>query len=233
MTTPFKTQENFNDLIFQDRNKEYGAYALRNAQANTVTKSMFISLAGISLIVLALCMVGKGTEKIPNLDGNILPPITWDDGITIEIEKPKIKPDHQKDPTPPKSDNGNVVASDEKDKTIDKTNEQQNISSHPGDSGNDSSARVVIPELPKITTPPENNDPKTWVDIMPEFEGNLYQFIKDNLRYPQIAKENGTFGLVGLSFIIEKDGSIGEIKVLKDVPDGCTQEAIRVVRMMP
>jgi periplasmic protein TonB len=232
MTTPFKSQENFNELVFENKNKEYGAYALRKSQANTVTQSMFISMGGISLLVFAIFWFGKGKEKMPVLDGNI--PVAWNDGVVIDLPKPLPVPDRQKAPTPPRSESGIIIASDNKDNTIDKTNDQWKISSNPSDKGIDSSTVPNdIPEFPKAADPVENNKAETFVDIMPEFDGNLYQFIKDNLKYPQIAKENGTDGLVALSFIIEKDGSIGDIKTLKEVGDGCTQEAIRVVKMMP
>jgi protein TonB len=68
---------------------------------------------------------------------------------------------------------------------------------------------------------------------MPEFNGNLFQFIKSKIQYPNVAREYATSGTVVLQFIVEKDGSIGNINVLKGVSDGCTEEAIRVVKAMP
>jgi protein TonB len=61
----------------------------------------------------------------------------------------------------------------------------------------------------------------------------MYKFLRDNIHYPEIAKENFTEGIVALTFVIEKDGSIGNIEVLNKVGDGCTEEAIRVVKLMP
>jgi protein TonB len=232
MTTPFNSEENFNELVFENRNKEYGAYALRRAYGNTVTRSMIISFTGVTLFVFLIFWFGKGNEKLPSLGPNIpviVPLIT-----TVVITPPDkpVEKAHSEKPLPVKSDNGNLVASNDLDKTLNKINEEQNISKDPSDKGIDSAGTDPV-ELKKADSPVEKKDPEVRVDHMPEFDGNVYQFIKDNLKYPQTAVENGTQGIVGLSFIIEKDGAIGDIKVLRDVGDGCTAEAIRVVKMMP
>jgi periplasmic protein TonB len=233
MTTPFNSENRFNEIIFEDRNKEYGAYALRKSYNNTVTRSMLISLSSVTLLVFAVFWFGKGVERMPDLGNNILPPIPVVTVIDLTPVKdhPREKI-HPKDPLPPKTDNGRVTASDDPNNTIDKSNIDLTISKVTNDKDADS-VNADLGEPKKAEPPVENNDPKPWVSQMPEFEGNLTKFIIDNLKYPEVAKENGTHGLVGLSFIIEKDGSVGEVKVLRGIPDGCTQEAIRVIKMMP
>ncbi len=59
------------------------------------------------------------------------------------------------------------------------------------------------------------------------------QFVVKNIKYPEEARKNGTEGTVVISFVVEKDGSLSEIKLLRDIGDGCGQEAIRMVSMMP
>ena len=54
-----------------------------------------------------------------------------------------------------------------------------------------------------------------------------------NIKYPAQARETGTQGIVYVTFVVEKDGSITDIKVLRDIGSGCGEEAIRVVKMMP
>ena len=74
------------------------------------------------------------------------------------------------------------------------------------------------------------------VVTQPQFPGgddSLYNFIYSNLRYPQEAIDNGIEGRVYITFVIEKDGSITGIKLLRDIGYGCGEEAMRVVRMMP
>ena len=61
----------------------------------------------------------------------------------------------------------------------------------------------------------------------------LNKYLRDNIKYPQQAKETGTQGKVFLTFVVEKDGSITDIKILRDIGSGCGEEAIRVVKSMP
>lgn len=71
---------------------------------------------------------------------------------------------------------------------------------------------------------------------MPQFPGGeaaLTQFLATNLKYPAIASENGIEGQVVVSFIVEKDGSLSDAKILRDIGGGCGQAALRLVSQMP
>lgn len=92
--------------------------------------------------------------------------------------------------------------------------------------------------LPPIEDEPERIDdvPFIIVENMPEFPGGLgqlYRYLGDNIKYPQIAKEIGTQGTVYINFIVEKDGSITGISLLRGIGGGCNEEALRVVQSMP
>lgn len=74
------------------------------------------------------------------------------------------------------------------------------------------------------------------VEKMPEFEGgvqNLLQFLKANITYPEEAKKNGTQGRVVVQFVVDKDGSITDAKIVKSVSSELDAEALRVVKIMP
>ena len=84
----------------------------------------------------------------------------------------------------------------------------------------------------------DNIEPEliTIVEIAPEFPGGiqaLKKFISSNLIYPQEAKEAGIEGRVFVSFIIEKDGSLSSIQLLRGIGYGCDEEAMAVVKKMP
>jgi periplasmic protein TonB len=71
---------------------------------------------------------------------------------------------------------------------------------------------------------------------MPSFtdkEDAIYDFIGKNLKYPPLAKENGVMGKVMLRFIVEKDGTISNFKILGSLGFGCDEEAIRLIKSMP
>ena len=74
------------------------------------------------------------------------------------------------------------------------------------------------------------------VENQPEFPGGmseLYVFLQKNVKYPPIAKESGIQGRVFVNFVVEKNGSISNVKVLRGIGGGCDEEAIRVVKSMP
>lgn len=74
------------------------------------------------------------------------------------------------------------------------------------------------------------------VEQMPEYPGGekaLNRFLSDSLQYPRLAKENNISGTVYVSFVVEKDGSVKDIRVLRGIGGGCDEEAVRVVKSMP
>lgn len=76
----------------------------------------------------------------------------------------------------------------------------------------------------------------TAVETMPEYPGGmeaLIDYLGSNIKYPEQAKKGGIEGKVFVNFIIEKDGSVGETKVLRGIGGGCDEEAVRVVSEMP
>lgn len=76
----------------------------------------------------------------------------------------------------------------------------------------------------------------TGVDVSPEFPGGMSawsKYIQNNLKYPGIAQEEGIQGKVFLSFVVEKNGTITDVKVLKGIGYGCDDEAVRVIKKSP
>lgn len=76
----------------------------------------------------------------------------------------------------------------------------------------------------------------TVVESMPEFPGGtgeLYKYLGNSIKYPPLAKESGIQGRVFVNFVVEPDGSISNVKVLRGIGGGCDEEAIRVVENMP
>ncbi len=73
-------------------------------------------------------------------------------------------------------------------------------------------------------------------DIVPEFPGGTTEFLKflgTNIRYPSVAREKGTQGVLIVTFVIEKDGSQSGVHITRGIGDGCDEEAVRVIALMP
>ncbi len=80
------------------------------------------------------------------------------------------------------------------------------------------------------------NEPLMLVEQMPEFPGGqeaMFAYIGKELKYPKEAIDRGIEGAVFIQFVVERDGSIGEVKVLRGIGGGCDEEAVRVVQGMP
>ncbi len=76
----------------------------------------------------------------------------------------------------------------------------------------------------------------TVVEDQPAFPGGeeaRLRYLHDNLRYPQMAREAGIQGTVFVTFVVERDGSVTDVRILRGIGGGCDEEAIRVVRNMP
>ena len=73
-------------------------------------------------------------------------------------------------------------------------------------------------------------------EVMPEYPGGdqaMMDFVANNVEYPQEARDKEISGRVMVGFIVEKDGSISDVKVVKSIGGGCDEEAVRVVKAMP
>ena len=74
------------------------------------------------------------------------------------------------------------------------------------------------------------------VEEMPSFPGGekeMYRYIGKNIEYPRMAKESGISGRVFVTFVVEKDGRVTDVKVLRGIGGGCDEEAVRVIKSMP
>ena len=92
---------------------------------------------------------------------------------------------------------------------------------------------------PVVVEQEEEEDEQVIFQVVendPEFPGGIeamYKFLAQNIKYPQLARENNITGRVYVTFVVEKDGSVSGVTVLRDIGGGCGAEAVRVVKSMP
>ena len=144
-----------------------------------------------------------------------------------------IQTDVQEPPPPPPPQQIEVSTVIEVvDDTKEITNELQVNAEVTDDTKNIEITPVVVEEEEEVV----EEQIFTVVENDPEFPGGmdaLYKYLAQNIKYPQLARDNGITGKVYVQFVVEKDGSIANPKVLRDIGGGCGQEAIRVVKSMP
>ena len=236
METQNQTAGSFNELVFENRNKAYGAYVLRNSYNNNMSISLFLAALFFGLLVLAAVIFTKNNippigkkELVVDKDSVFIIPM---DVTPIKLVEPEIK--KKVEVTPPHSDNPDYTATDKKMVETPKPNDIIDINKAGTLEGKDSVPSTDKPFVdPGNKMPETNGKPSVIVSEMPEFNGNLFKYLSEHLRYPPVAVENQTEGQVFLTFVVEKDGAIGDVKILKPLRDGCTEEAIRVVASMP
>lgn len=100
----------------------------------------------------------------------------------------------------------------------------------------------TVAEVPSVIKPPvqpqkqQEEDIYTVVKYMPEFPGGrekLFEYLANNIKYPEEAVKNKIEGTVFITFVIEKDGSVTNIELLRGIDKACDEEAVRVVKNMP
>lgn len=238
------------EVVFNGRNKAYGAYVLRKENAKTSVRALVIAS---SLFLLAIAMptiinkikgfIPKADEKVKMQDVVLIPPppidATKPPPPPPKVEPPKPKVDQVRFPPP-------VVKPDNEVKEKDPPTVKELEVKDPGqkDLKGDPNADIRIDEAVgksdvKEAVVEENTNAIVSfaaVEKLPAFPGGEAAFgnyLSKNIRYPPVAKENNTQGRVIMSFVVEKDGSLTDIKVLRDIGGGCGPEAVRVLSKSP
>ncbi len=233
VTLPARTE-----LVFANRNKQYGAYILRTNYQKTAATAFLITIA---VFVLAIC-APIILEKINgSLDKLVEKPVE----VTVELKEPppldkNEPPPPPPPPPPPVMETVKFTPPVVVDKEI--AEEEQ---PPPQEKLNETNVGVVTQEGTEGATelPPEPvSDPDadkvfTYVEEMPGFpnggEAAMYAYITKNIRYPQMAVDANIVGKVFVNFVVDQNGNIADVKVLRGIGGGCDEEAIRVIKSMP
>ena len=228
-----------NDMVFEERNKTYGAYQLRKNHNRSVAIAVLITGLSFIFIVSLPAIIDWINNRIEEV--NVPVDITPVD-LTAPPPLDETAPPPPPPPPPPVMETVKftppVVTDDE---VVDEpppvqTEETPQISTVTQE-GN-SNEEIIIPETNNNVVAPTIEAPLTIVEQMPTFpggEGEMMKFIQKNVQYPQVEKEAGISGTCYVTFVVEKDGSITDVKVLRGVSGGpgCDKEAKRVVAAMP
>ena len=227
-----KDVPSFDELVFENRNKEYGAYQIRKGYNGALIWSILVSVFFISATVISPMFIDRETPivKATPIDSVVFTP---DNTIKIDIpDDPKPEPVAVKIPA--------YVAPEVVDSVLpEKVNEFKPYEDYERNMKNDSIVEYTPIENPEIAKEVEDNSIREIGDIpeKPYFGiGGDLEFrawIAKNLIYPSVPLENGVQGRVYLKFVVEKDGSLSNVTVIRSVDPDLSQEAIRVVSLSP
>ncbi|WP_118951291.1 energy transducer TonB [Taibaiella helva] len=231
------------DILFEGRNKQYGGYELRKKYQRRAAIAGLISVLVIGGVFASTMIKPKEPPAPP-------PPVIKDVNLAepppVDPKKPPPPPPVQPPPpvkptvkfTPP------VIKKNEEVKEEDKPEppkpEENKVVGPTNIKGSDNPDAID----PGLSTPgtgtgkaveagPPPDKIFTSVEQMPQPPFDVQKYLAQNIRYPAAAKEDGIQGRVVLQFVVDRDGSVTNIVIQRDIGGGCGKEAERVVRSMP
>ncbi len=241
----------FIDILFDGRNKEYGAYQLRKSYNKRVATALIVTGSFILLLflgsALAYALEKKDNSLLPVEQTIVLAPVDQTKKIEPPVvmppkqitEPPKVKMEQftapvimvdnevKPDEQPPLVDDlANAVISTFKQDGIDTDNTIVAPPVEPG-SGNVVAPKADTEDYEKIFIKVEN--PATF----PGGTDGWRRYLERNLNFTDAATENGTTGVVRVQLVVDKNGKISEVVALNDPGDGLAEEAIRVIKTGP
>lgn len=240
------------DLVFEGRNQAYGAYKLRKGTAKRNVWALIIVGLAAALLYLGLQLqkMAEANKKVENTQAVELAKLNTEKKEAKVEKKEIIKQEPEKVVEQVKSSvkfTAPVIKKDSEVKEEDeiKLDEVQKSDKAVGAftvEGNDEVGGAVLkakediaaPEPPKHVV--EETKIFTVVEQMPMYpggDGALMGYLRDNIHYPTVAAENGVQGRVVVGFVVERDGSITDVNILRGVDPSLDREAMRVVKSMP
>jgi len=227
------------DIVFEKRNKEYGAYFIRKVYSKSVVIAFLIAVLFLGLVLAWPSIVKflKGREKLVEAPVKTIrytdlappPPIDKNQPPPPKIDIPQVKKIIKF--LPPKVTEKEVIEEEEMP-TIEEIKQNET-----GGEEVEGTGEIIFEEpVEEIVDKGNGDEIFMVVEQMPEPEGGMqavYKFISKNLKYPAKAQRMAIEGSVFVSFVIERDGSIADVQVMKGIDPECDREAARVVGKMP
>lgn len=240
------------DLVFEGRNKAYGAYRLRKS---TTKRNILAMVAVVILLVVAFIILTvknfvdeqrakvamTQVAELTNYDQPKKKAEVKQKKVEVEPERVVERVKSSIKFTAPVIKKDEEVKPDEELKTQDELMSTKTAIGTFDVKGNDDANGEILKAKEVIAEPepPKHEEKNKVFDIVeqqPLFPGGpaaLMKYLSENTKYPVVAQENGVQGRVTVQFVVEKDGSISDVHVLRGVDPSLDKEAVRVVKSMP
>jgi periplasmic protein TonB len=218
------------EIVFENRNQEYGSYVFRKRYGKYLVTSLIIAICFLSILI-AYPVIASYIHR-NNLSGGLENNVAV---IYMPIPKDEVTPPPPPvvpvDARVPRLLRPRIVDVAEPEDEIGTQDEFSTARPIPPSTGENVIPTTEVVHQLVIETPPEQ---KIWIFVQeePSLEG-FNEFVVKNTRYPELAKEMGIQGVVYIGFVVEPDGSVSNVKILRGIGGGCDEEAARVVQSMP
>ena len=242
------------DIVFQGRNKVYGAYQLRRGTSKrNIWAMVFVAaVAAVAYLGLAAYNSYQAAQKAKfeaEMEASLIE-TKKQAKVEKKTEAPKVEQVQKVEKvkssiafTPPVIKKDSEVKPEEEMKTQDELKETKTAIGAFDVKGNDEAGGTVLKAVEEIATPEppkqqeaEQNKVFDVVEQQPSYPGGmgaLNQWLASNIKYPVMAAENGIEGRVVVQFVVERDGSVSGVHVVRGVDPSLDKEATRVVSQMP
>jgi protein TonB len=240
------------DLVFEGKNHAYGAYQLRKDTGKRNVKALLLTLAilvAIGFIVwakvaienqLASRVAIETDVELSKLAQKKETKVERKEPVKIEMEKQVVeKVKSSVKFTAPEIKKDNEVNPEDEIKSQDDLSKTNTAIGSFDVKGNDEEGGEVLKaQQVAVDEAPKEEETKVFdvVEQMPSFPGGdaeLMKYLNTHIKYPVVAEENGIQGRVICTFVVERDGSITDVKVMKSVDPSLDKEAVRVLKSMP
>ncbi|MDE7120102.1 MAG: TonB family protein, partial [Muribaculaceae bacterium] len=253
------SSKEWTDIVFDGKNKEFGAYKMRRQSDRRHNRAVIITLIGLVLVLVGGYFWGmysdfKRAQYEAQLQAQLeqqLAQLTEEPvEETPEEDNQAVQEPEPEQATPEeilntiKDTQIAVVADNEVQEDITSKDEVQESTAAAGattfDQGTDD-LNIVREHKDEVIVEEKKPEPKkeeifTAVEQMPQFPGGdaeLYKWISSHIKYPTMAAENNIQGRVTVRFVVKEDGSIGRVEVLRGKDPDLDKEAQRVVKTLP
>jgi protein TonB len=250
MSTPILLTGSLDDIVFEGRNKAYGAFQLRRDYQRHLSSALFITVVACSLLLLLPFAIrhfwpGVASGALPTLPKEIYsqpgnyklpeakplpPPAAAQPAVTVkphsEILTHVVRDEQVKTPPMPSTLQQGIGAVGPASAGAVNTT---------GATGGTGVAIGTGTDTARPAAPPKQ-ETVLFAEVMPDFVGGrtaLQRYLQKHLRFPSAALAAQVSGKVFVSFVVQTDGSVGEVTVLKGLGYGTEEAAARVVREMP
>ena len=243
---------NWVDLVFEGKNQAYGAYQLRKDTGVRNVKALVLTVAtiiAIGLLVWAKVAIENELNSRVAIETDVElsklaqkkeTKVERKEPVKIEVEKQVVeKVKSSVKFTAPEIKKDNEVNPEDEIKSQDDLSKTNTAIGSFDVKGNDEEGGEVLKaQQVAVDEAPKEEETKVFdvVEQMPSFPGGdaaLMKFLSEHIKYPVVAEENGIQGRVIATFVVERDGSITDVKVIKSVDPSLDKEAIRVLKSMP
>ena len=255
------SSKEWTDLIFEGKNKAFGAYTLRRASDKRHNKAMLLVIIGLIVVLIGGYFWGmysdfrreqRELELQAQLEQQLAEMAAAEEQEEqVEEEIPQAMEEPQAEEALPeeilntiKDTEIAIAADNEVTEDITSKDDVAESTAAAGattfDKGTDD-LNVVREHKDEIIVEEKHPEPVkeevfTAVEQMPQFPGGeaeLLKYIASHIKYPTMAAENNIQGRVVVKFVVKKDGSVGEVQVLRGKDPDLDKEAVRVVRTLP